>query len=404
MDNFIKRVITVCVSLFLIAYVGYQCYRAFYNPVKTEQVSVAEVYETIDTEGITVRNETLIKGNKKGYLFYTVENGSRVSKNGTVAKVYPTEADCRSQRQLDKLTREIERLKEIQSQGAAGKVNLEVIDKQIKNTVCELTAGVHSPVIKNLDDMQSKIIELLNKRQITVGHAPNFESRINALNELKNQIVSSFSVATASYKSPVSGYFVGKADGFENSIDYNKVEKITVDDLRRLSSGSPSVDKNIIGKVVGDYKWYLACIVPASKAGELRQGAKPDLLLPFVTDAVIPSSVVAVNRSSGDQVAVVFECSYMSSELSSIRHESVQIRLRRYEGLRVPSDCIFTNSENRQGVYILSGGKVEFRRVEILYAMPDYVICKQTGKKGYLEMYDDVIVGGKGLYDGKTVG
>lgn len=405
MDNFIKRVITICLSLFLIAYVGYQCYRVAYNPVKTQEVHSVSVYDTIDTEGIIVRNETLITGKKNGYLFYTIENGGRVSKNGIIAKVFPSEADSRSQQQLDRLNREIDQLKEIQRQGSAGRVNLELIDKQIRGVIGELTAGVNRPIVKGVSSLQSQLLALMNKRQITIGHVSNFESRIAALTELKNDLVSSFSVATKTFKSPVAGYFVNSVDGYEKKIDHEKVTQLTVSKLHGLMNNRPKVsDDNIIGKVVGDYKWYLACIVPVSESGELRQGFKPEILLPFVTDDVIPSNIIAVNRGTDGNVAVIFECSYMSSELSSIRHEPVQIRLKRYEGLRVQSDCIITNDEGEQGVYVLSGGRVEFRRVEVLHAMPDYIICKQTDKTGYLRIYDDLIVKGKGLYDGKTVG
>ena len=403
MDSFIKRTITVCVSLFLIAYVGYQCYTAFYNPVKTEQVTAVSEYQTVDTEGFAIRNEKLITGDKKGYLYYTVDNGSRVSKSGIIARVYPTEADSRSQHQLNGIVREIEQLKDIQNQGTAGKVNLEVINKQVQNKIGEMKVSVNSPVVRGINELQFELLGLLNKRQFTIGQASSFENRINELNQLKNQLVSTFSVSTANYKSPVAGYFVSKADGFEQTVDFDKVNELTVEKLRGLINSKNDV-LNVIGKVVGDYKWYLACIVPVAEAGELRQGSQPDILLPFVTDDVIPSSVVAVNRSADGNVAVVFECSYMSSELSSIRQESVQIRLRRYEGLRIPSYCIVTNDENQKGVYVLSGGRVMFRRVEVIHAMPNYIICKQIDKTGYLKLYDDLIVEGKGLYDGKAVG
>ena len=404
MDTFVKRIITICVSLFLISYVGYQCVQGFYNPVKTEIVYSASEYETVDTEGITIRNETVLTEKKNGYLFYTIENGSRVSKNGVIAKVFPTEEDSRSQQQLDRLIQSLNQLKEIQSQGTTGKVNLDAIDKQIDQVLSSLAVSVNQPVLKDMNHWQSKLLALMNKKQITIGKASSFESRINSLTDLKNQLISSFSAATSSEKSPVAGYFVNKIDGFEDRFEFNNVKSLTADKLCGALAAEPNkAVKDVIGKIVGDYKWYLACIIPSAEAGELRQGAKPDLLLPFVTDEVIPSEVVAVNRDKDGSVVVIFECSYMSSELSSIRRESVQIRLKRYEGLRIPSNRIITNDKDEQGVYTLAGDTVAFKKVEILYAQPEFVICKQTDDKTYLQLYDDIIVEGKGIYDGKTV-
>lgn len=404
MDTFIKRIITVCVSLFLIAYVIYQVFQVFYNPVRTETVYFASEYKTLDAQGVTVRNETLITGKKNGYLFYTVDNGSRVSRGGTIAKVFPTEADSRSQQQLDRLTKDIEQLKAIQSQGTAGRVNLDVLDKQIRRVIGELTTGIHSPSIRGMDEWQSRLLALMNKRQVTIGKAVSFESRINALTALKNQLVSSYSVATSSVESPVAGYFVSKTDGFEKSVNFDNVKLLTTEDINKALNTRPAKsDSNVTGKVVGDYKWYLACVLPAEDAGELRQGAKPEILLPFVSDEVIPAEVVAANRDTNGNVAIIFECSYMSSELSSIRCESVQIRMKRYEGLRVPSSSIITNDRDEQGVYTLVGDTVTFRKVETLLIKPDYVICREKNQEGYLRLYDDIVVEGKGIYDGKTV-
>ena len=56
------------------------------------------------------------------------------------------------------------------------------------------------------------------------------------------------------------------------------------------------------------------------------------------------------------------------------------------------------------GVYIRSGNVVAFRKIEQEYSEPaDYVICKETDESGWLHLYDDVIVGGRGLYDGKII-
>lgn len=405
MDTFIKRIITISLSLFLISYVIYQCVQVFYNPVKTETVYSSSEYKIIDAEGFTVRNESVITGKKKGYLFYTVENGNRVSKGGEVARVYPTEEDSHTQYQLDRLNESITQLKEIQNQGTAGKVNLDAIDKQIRQSISSLIISLNQPSLKDTDQWQLKLLSLMNKKQVTIGKASGFENRINELTKLRNQLAASFSVATASVKSPIAGYFVSKADGFEKSVDYNEALSLTPDRLRQLFEARPDqAESDVIGKVVGDYKWYLACLLPSAEAGELRQGSKPGLLLPFVTSEAIPSEVVAVNRDKRGYSAVIFECNYMSGELSAIRRESVQIRLRKYEGLRIPSSRVITNEDDVQGVYTLVGDMVVFKKIKILYAEPDYVICEEIpGDKSYLQLYDDIIVEGKGLYDGKTV-
>lgn len=405
MDATLKRVITIVVSLFIIVYVVYQGIQMFYNPIKTETVYEYSGYDTVKTKGFTIRNETLIANKAAGYIYYTAENGSRVSKGGTIAEAFPAEEDCRTQQKLDRLNEDIALLEEIEPQGSSDSVNLDIIDKQLEQAVSELSVAVSTPSVSGMDEWQSKLLKLMNERQVTIGKVKNFSSRIAALNKLKQELTASYSKAISTISSPVAGYFVNKADGYENSVAYADATTLTADQLNKIMSSKPqSVPESTIGKVVSDYKWYLACAVSSADAGSLREGSTFTVVMPFVTDAVIPATVVAVNRDGSGNVAVIFECSYMSSALSSCRCETVQIRLEAYTGLRVPSDCIVTNAQGKQGVYTVVNDEVTFKKVEIIHSEPDYVICKETDDKSYLALYDDLIVEGKGLYNGKIIG
>lgn len=404
MDTFAKRLISITISLFLIAYVGYQCIHTLYNPIKTETVYSYSGYETVDAEGFAIRDETLIPGNTKGYLSYSIENGSRVSKDGKIADVFPTENDSQSQKQINQLTDEITVLQEIQNEGDSNRANLDVIDKQIRQTIEEFATSVNSSEIIGMDSWQSKLLALMNKRQITIGKETDFSARIQQLTDQKNKLENSYSKANSSITSPVAGYFINSIDGYENSISTSNVKSLSVDQLQSVMNSSPTADSaGNVGKVVKDYQWYLACVVPAADAGNLHEGDSLSILLPFVSNDSIPAAITAANRDKDGNVAVIFDCSYMSSALSSIRKESVQIQLSHYEGLRVPSSCVLTNEQGEQGVYVADGDTCVFRQINIIHSEPDFVVCEETDQDGYLKLYDDIIVEGKGLYNGKTV-
>ena len=47
---------------------------------------------------------------------------------------------------------------------------------------------------------------------------------------------------------------------------------------------------------------------------------------------------------------------------------------------------------------------VAFRKIKQKFSQPaDYAICEIVDEEGYLQMYDDIIVGGRDLYDGKII-
>ena len=198
---------------------------------------------------------------------------------------------------------------------------------------------------------------------------------------------------------------MSRVDGYENLLSYPSASLMTVDTVRTAMHTTPAVSEGAyVGKVVGDYEWYLACIVPTEKLSLLSVGGSLDIKLPFVSGSTIPVTVEAVSKS-GDEAAVILRCGYMSEALSSARCEQVQLLLTEYTGLYVPDEALHFNENKEAGVYVRVGNLLRFRRVDILYYSENgkYAICSTEEREGYLSLYDDMAVEGKDLYDGKLV-
>ena len=404
MDTFVKRLITVLAALFLLVYVGFQVYQFLNTTIDVETVGSYKVYDTIEARGIAIRNETVLGQETEGYLFYTIVNGGRVAKDGAVARVFPTENDAFSQQQLDLLDQEIETLRSINAQGTSNRVNLSGINKQIRDAWLSVVEGVQSPSFLNISELRADLLALLNKRQITIGKVENFNDRLTALAAARDALAGSFSASTSEIRSPIAGYFVSEIDGYE-SMTADKAADMTPEDVSKAISEPPAGPTTGIGKVVGDYEWYLACVLPVGQAAQLKEGTELTVRLPFVVNQAIPVRVVATNKNKEGQVAVIFESSQMSKELSSVRIEEVQIQMKEYEGLRVPDSAMQFNDKQEAGVYVRVGNTLVFKRVNVLYHSENdrYSICEQTNEDGYLKLYDNIVVGGKDLYDGKII-
>ena len=115
----------------------------------------------------------------------------------------------------------------------------------------------------------------------------------------------------------------------------------------------------------------------------------------------------------------------MNSDLAQARQEPIEIGLGTYTGLRVSKKAIhddyvtkttYDEKDNKhteqvkvQGVYVLHGSEVRFKQISILYADDDYVICdpdsnnKELVNGTTVELYDQVILEGDDLYDGKVI-
>ena len=59
-----------------------------------------------------------------------------------------------------------------------------------------------------------------------------------------------------------------------------------------------------------------------------------------------------------------------------------------------------------RGVYVKYGNIAKFRRIERLYENDEYILVEVNGKVGTaneVRMYDEIIVNGTDLYDGKLL-
>ena len=405
MKPIVKRLVLLVVSLFLLVYVGFHIYSGFAGGIQTETVYRETAYQTVDTTGLIFRDETIVQTDADGWFFYTLANGNRVGKGGTIADVYPSMQDALRQQELDALNEEIRTLTSINAQGTTNRANLASINQQINELWLKISREVQSSSFTQMDEYRAKLLALLNKKQLTVGKEDNYDARLAQLTAQRDALQQSFAKATATVTSPVAGYFISSTDGFESLLGTKAVEDLSVEQLLEYLSKQATVDSNGIGKVVGDYEWYLACVVPLADTTFIKKDMTVDVKLPFVMERTVPAQVAAVNRGGNDSAAVILKCTHMSDELSVIRKEQVELRIRSYDGLRIPDKAIYFNDKQEAGVYIQDGNQLSFRRIQVSYhdEKERYSICKITDDKNYVQMYDKVVVGGEDLYDGKMV-
>ena len=113
-----------------------------------------------------------------------------------------------------------------------------------------------------------------------------------------------------------------------------------------------------------------------------------------------------ISERDGARSIVIFECNEMSEELSNLRSRKVEIAVSELSGYTRPIEC--KRYQNDQvGVYVQEASVIRFKPVEILYEneKDGYVILSTSFKKDGLgvDRFDEVIIGGYGLRDGKVL-
>lgn len=395
---------TFGVLIAVLLYLGFQAYRSISSSVDTEMTVVHSVYDSIEVDGLIYRSETLVSAVENGQPYFTVENGTRVAKGGNIAAVYKDSDSGRIQQEIEEIEQQIAAFKSISADAGANRLVLDSINEQTKNNLYRLIYNTDSGSFENVSSIHFDLLSLLSKKQLVTGKSTDFSNKISELESKKAELERQYKSPISTITAPVAGYFVDQTDGFETKLKTSELEKLTVDKLNSYLNSEPDSVDTACGKIVSGYEWYLACVLPDRYYNVLGEGKSLSLRMSFVLDEAIPATVYACNKDNNGNLAVVFKCDYMSAELSAIRKEPVEIQLVEYTGLKVPKRAIVIDEDQQAGVYVQSGNVVVFRKIEQIFSEPaDYVICKQMTESGYLRLYDDIIVGGKDLYDGKIV-
>lgn len=399
-----QTVLSVVGVIAVLSYVGYQAYRSIYSDVTTELAVMHSVYESIETEGLVYRTETVIPAVKSGEPYYAIENGTRVAKNSVIASVYSDSESGRIEQQINEIDNQIAAFKTIMADAGSGRLSLSVINDQTIDALLNLIYQTDSGSLTEVDGYAFDLLSLISKKALVTGKDVDFTAKIQELEDKKAQLKKSYQRPISKVSAPVAGYFVNRVDGYETTLTISNLSKLSTAALSEQMALKVENDSSSCGKIVSGYEWYMACILPDSYYNVLGVGRSLSIRMSFVLDESVPVTVYACNKDNQGNMAVVFRCDQMNSALSTIRKESVEIQLVEHTGLKVPKNAVIVNEEQQAGVYIRSGNVVSFRKIEQIYSQPaDYIVCKIVDDKDYLQMYDDIIVNGRDLYDGKII-
>ncbi len=423
-----RRLISLLIAVLLLSYIGYQIYQANYSQVRTETAVFASLADSVQAEGIAIRKETVLSKNSTGVVAYEVEDGGRVSKGGTVASVYASTQAAASEQQAKLLKQELDELTQMNKPGNVQMISPESLTQQIHMDLYDLLEHHSEGSRMGVQEKKQDILSLLNQWQIVTGKVENFDARIQSLTTQISTLSGSSGTKTGTVTTPAAGYFIANADGYESAYSYENVRSLSVADLKKEIQPS-DVPQQAIGKICENFDWYLACVVSPQTAEKLKEGNRIMVQMPFATTMEIPARIVAVNQADkNSEAAVILRCNYMDSALANIRKEPMRLNIDTYEGVRVSQRAVrfvtmtkvFKDEEGVEtevtrevrGVYVMHGSEIRFVEIIPVFSSNNYVICKteldEQEKKDLMtdstiSLYDEVVVGGSDLYDGKIV-
>ena len=426
----IKKIGLSLLSIAILAYVLFQAFRSSaQSEIKTETAMHGTMWYSVEVEGFAIRDEEVVIG-EGGKLSFAVEDGNRVSNGGVVATVFSSEEEAKKYSQLEILKAKIDALTSLDSMKETYQLSPQFYEEKIKAQILKLQNEYTENGFASFEELKQELLSFMNQKDAASGKTLDYEAEIADLQRQYDEISASLPSSNEKIYASCAGYFISGTDGYEEVVDFSQALNLTPSDIKNLDSKRNLKSENAVGRISKEHSWYIAFNVSGNDIEEFEKVYKQEdtvyIKFPYTSMEKVPAKVAAVNVS-GKDAAVVLECSYMNSFLSGIRKEKIEVQIYSYEGVMVSTDSLHFADvtetiedengnetvvvhENLQGVYIVDGAQLEFVQIIPKATIKGYVVCKNNLSDNdviytdrTIRLYDEVVISGKDLYDGKYI-
>ena len=412
LDSFLGYFISIVISVIIVIYLGYHFMQGFGSEIVTEYATRITEYDSREFDAYILRNETVIYASNEGGVGYNYADGTKVKSGAEVASIYSGNIDSHeaARSEIISIDKILQILKESNDIEGMASSDMTILDSKIYEYYKSIRSMSEQESYLNIPKKRDELLTLLNKRQLITGKIESFDSVIAELEAEKESLTASLNAANETVLSPVTGYFYSSFDGYENIFSSDAIADLTVDEfVKMLSTESETYPSTAIGKIATDFTWHIAIMTTRSELRYYNEGFNYMVQFPYNNDIQLKMNLTkVVSPDAGSDILLIFSCREIPEDFSFKRMQTVKVIRNEHTGYRVPISAV-RQLDGKMGVYILSGGVVDFRYIDVLLECDGYYIVAERDMANdpeyytKLGLYDLVITGGKDLYIGKMV-
>lgn len=400
-----RKKIIIASAVVFAGYVIFQIALYFSYAYKTEIALDFSVDDSVKVNGVFIRNEQVIDTPYNDNVHYLLDDGSKVSNRYEVAERFVNASDAELQMKINLLEAERNVLRQSQDKGALASYDVDLVSNQIDDFFGDIYDMSSKGDMSGLSEKKDHLLIYLNRRRISLGIDSNYDERISQISAEISSLQAQIQNAPTKIYSPSSGYFVSGTDGLETLLTYNSLSEKSYSELLNIVKGvGVQEEKNkYVGKIITDYTWYFAFSLPAESADRLEIGKTVNLRFSFNGDEKTEMTVKKMVYDEAEQNAIIFlSCDLMSEYISSARYYEASVIFKSYSGLKIAKSAERI-LDGERGVYIKLGNQIKFKKLNVIYENKDYLVTSTSSDNSFVRLYDEVVVEGKDLYNGKHI-
>ena len=423
----LKTLAGVVIVFLLLAtgYVIYQAGQVLFPPNTYETALLATVEDTVDAEGVLLFDENYVAGD--GTLGYLVADGERVSAGTAVAEVYSDASQAALRQQLTQLGDQIDLLQKSQNTTSA---QMETLRKDRSAALYDLMDSLDTADYEDTDAEKEDYLLAQNKLWVITGEVSSFSDQIAVLVQQMSSVQAQLGAPTQ-ITAPQTGYFIRSSSSGRLNAGMEDILALGAVDLKAYIESSPEIALDgCAGKIVSGFTWYYAGVCSAKEGRKLlgtdgrplRSGV--EIRFPGQAETPLKATLQEVNiDEENDLTRFVLSCEVINGDVLRLNKANAQIIVGESTGLRIPASAVHYLKDDGSeaegqgenyipGVYVKYGNLARFCKIDPVDADHpqvqdgDYLIVLPSGTAGsvsQVRLYDEIIVSGQNLYDGKLL-
>lgn len=382
-------------------YIIVQCFVIFRRSYKTETAIKYTLAESITLDGVVAFDSVDVAGS--GDLGYLVQDGERVTNGTVVAEVYTDDSQGLQRERLDRLERTITLL--TKSQNSTGS-DLSVLTNQTKQALYNLLDKINTAQYSGITDAEDTFLLAQNRLQVSTGQTAGFADTIAALQVEYDSIKAQLD-ALQTITATTNGYFSSTAASPAIAADRQALDDADPATLQKmLADGFPAAATDRAGQITTGFSWKFYAVCDLDTAARFDNISSVKISVPGKQNTPLSATVEEVVPDKDNGIAkIVLQCQTINAEVLSFGQETAQIDLKTYEGIRIDKEALHI-VDGQRGVYVKYGNLQRFLKIATLYENDSYILIPENGKIGTdneVRLYDEIIVQGTNLQDGKLL-
>ena len=366
-----KKIISIIVAIVVIIYVIFAIYMLIVDSSETYIVTQDTLSQEEESIGYIIRDEKVVKGeNYKNGIYPIASEGQRVAVGESIFRYY-SDSEKEVKDQINGLSYKLQEL--LEQEKNITSADIKSIEKQIEEKIQTInTLTNYQEIVEAKKNIDNLIIKKIN----FIGDATE-NKEIKQVIKDKTTLEEQLKKGAQYQTTDMAGIVSYRVDGLEEKLKTEQMDQFSekfLNDLD-LQTGKIITASNECGKVIDNFKCYIAVTLNSKEAMQAEIGDKVDLRISNAEE--ISAKVFKINEQSGKRT-IIFEITQLIESLVNHRKVIVDVIWWNETGLKIPTQALI--KEN--GKYYVIRNKAGIQ-AKLLVELK----C-QTDKFAIVEPYD----------------